>query len=292
MRAALAALLLASLSTPARAQDEYGARGLYPVYESGPQWVIFDKAKVGGAKELAPGGRFLVVGSEGAQLFAVARSSPTYGGACRARKPARLRGALLKGPRSAVGEPVMAVRVPPEFKLTGSKAVFRSLPNAVSEDLYRAHGAELAAASVEEAKAGSFKFSPEDSTAATFLQDPKPEAVTLKIDFAAPVTVEGLGKAFVLVTGAQIGASYRRCLRLVSGKLLGGCAEMPHALMAETSLLRFVSYDPGGNGRPYLLAYTTGAPLWGHERWGFVLRAAGPRLFLRDAMDPRCRDGF
>jgi hypothetical protein len=255
--------------------------------------VVFDKAKVGGAKELAPGGRFLVVGTVGAQLFAVARSSPTYGGACRARKPARLRAALLKGPRSAVGEPVMAVKVPETFKLSGSKAVYRALDNAVGEDLYRELGAALAAASVEEAKAGAFKFGPEDSAAAAFLQDPKPEAVTLKIDFAAPVVVEGLGKAVVLVTGAQISSSYRRCLRLAAGgKLLGGCAEMPHALMAETSLLRFVSYDPGGNGRPYLLAYSTGAPLWGHERWGFVLRAGGPRLFLRDAMDPRCRDGF
>ena len=62
--------------------------------------------------------------------------------------------------------------------------------------------------------------------------------------------------------------------------------------MAETAQLRFVSYDPSGKGGPLLLAYSKEAPLWGHERWGFALRAAGARLFLRDAMDPRCREGF
>jgi hypothetical protein len=67
---------------------------------------------------------------------------------------------------------------------------------------------------------------------------------------------------------------------------------MPHDLMSETAQLRFVAYDPGGNGSPFLLAYTKGEPLWGHERWGFVLRGGGARLFLRDAMDPRCREGF
>ena len=67
---------------------------------------------------------------------------------------------------------------------------------------------------------------------------------------------------------------------------------MPHDLMAETAQLRFVAYDPGGKGSPFLLAYTRGEPLWGHERWGFVLRASGARLFLRDALDPGCREGF
>ena len=97
----------------------------------------------------------------------------------------------------------------------------------------------------------------------------------------------------VLVTGAQISNSFRRCLRLADGdKLIGDCVEMPSDLMAETALLRFVSYDPSGKGGPLLLAYTKDAPLWGHERWGFALRSSGARLFLRDAMDPRCREGF
>ncbi|MBI4060511.1 MAG: hypothetical protein HY403_03690, partial [Elusimicrobia bacterium] len=82
-------------------------------------------------------------------------------------------------------------------------------------------------------------------------------------------------------------------LRLADGgRLLGPCVEMPHELMSETAQLRFVSYDPSGGGSPFLLAYTHGEPLWGHERWGFVLRRGGARLFLRDAMDPRCREGF
>ena len=48
----------------------------------------------------------------------------------------------------------------------------------------------------------------------------------------------------------------------------------------------------GGGGNPYVLAFTPEEPLWGHERWGFVVRASGPRLFLTDAMDRRCREGF
>ena len=67
---------------------------------------------------------------------------------------------------------------------------------------------------------------------------------------------------------------------------------MPHDLMAETAQLRFVAYDPSGKGSPFLLAYTRGEPLWGHERWGFQLTAKGPRLFLHDALDPRCRESF
>ena len=79
---------------------------------------------------------------------------------------------------------------------------------------------------------------------------------------------------------------------LLARKLIGDCVEMPSDLMAETALLRFVSYDPSGKGSPLLLAYTKDMPLWGHERWGFALRSSGARLFLRDAMDPRCREGF
>ena len=103
----------------------------------------------------------------------------------------------------------------------------------------------------------------------------------------------GLKAPVVLITGAQIGGTYRRCLRLADGdKLIGPCAEMPHDLMAETTQLRFITYDPSGKGSPFLLAYTRGEPLWGHERWGFVLRSSGVRLFLRDALDPSCRAEF
>ena len=291
----LPALLAGALARPAAAQEEYGARGLFPVYDYAGQWTIYDKtAQKGGAQALKPGNRFLVVGSEGAELFTVARASAAWGGACRARQPVRLRAALLKGRGSAVGDPVLAVKVPARFSLKGSNARYRSLPNAVSEELYRSLGPGLSAAALEEARSGEFKFKPDDNGAAGFMADPKPEAVLLKIDYATPARVAGLKEPIALVTGTQISNSCRRCLRLADeGRLLGGCVEMPHDLMGETALLRFVSYDPSGKGAPLLLAYTKEpAPLWGHERWIFLLRPTGPKLLLRDAMDPRCREGF
>lgn len=289
-----ALLLAAVLCAPAAAQEEYGARGIFPVYETGGQWAVFDKTtRRGGAAALAPGGTFLVVGDQGAGLFALARSSPTYGGACRGNKPARLRAGLLKGPRSMVGAPVIAVKVADAFSLKGSRALYKALPNAVDEPLYRLLGPALSAAAMVEAKNGAYRFKPDDASAAAFLADPAPEKIALKIDWASPVAIAGLKDTVALVTGAQISSAYRRCLRLAHGdKLLGDCVEMPHDLMAETALLRFVIYDPGGKGQPFLLAYTPNEPLWGHERWGFALRPAGPRLFLRDAMNPRCREGF
>lgn len=289
-----ALLLAAVLAAPAAAQDEYGARGIFPVYRAAGQWLVFDKtAGKGAGAALLPGGTFLVVGDEGAGLFSLARSSPTYGGACRGHKPLRLKAGLLKGPRSQVGSPVIAVKVPARFSLKGSRAVYKPLPNAVDEPLYKRLGAALSAAAVAEAKDGAYRFKPDDEGAAAFLADPRPEKVVLKIDWASPVAIAGLKDTVALVTGAQVSSAYRRCLRLAHGdSLLGGCVEMPHDLMAETALLRFVVYDPSGRGQPFLLAYTPEEPLWGHERWGFALRAAGPRLFLRDAMDPRCRGAF
>ena len=192
-----------------------------------------------------------------------------------------------------MGDPIIAIKVPESFTLKGSNALYAPLPNAVEEDLYKSLGPALTAATVEEAKTGSFRLRPDDAGAAAFLSDPQPEKILLKIDYASHPRIAGLTAPVVLVTGAQISNSFRRCLRLADGgRLLGGCAEMPSDLMAETALLRFVSYDPGGKGSPFLLAYTRKAPLWGHERWGSVLRAGGARLFLRDAMDPRCREGF
>jgi len=290
----LVLLLAAALARPALAQDEYGAKGLFPVYDVGGRWLVYDKTTApGGSRALKPGGGFLLIGSEGADLFAVAHASAAYGGACRARKPARLRAAILKGPRKSVGDPILGLKVPEGFTLKGSRAAYKSLPNEVGEPLYQALGAALTAATIEEAKSGAFRFKPDDDGQAAFLADPKPEKVLLKIDYAAKVAVAGLIAPTVLVTGAQISNSFRRCLRLADGDaLVGPCVEMTSDLMAETALLRFVSYDPSGKGSPLLLAYTKDAPLWGHERWGFALRAAGARLFLRDAMDPRCREGF
>ncbi len=287
-------LAAAALASPSAAQDEYGSRGLFPVYQSGNQWVVFDKPrKSGGAKDLLPGSKFLVVGSVGANLFVVARTSAAYGGLCRNKKPVKLRAALLKGPRSAVGDPVIAIKVSDEFQLKGSRARYDALENAVDEPLYALLGSTLTALALEEGKTGAYRFRPDDEAAAAFLADPKAEKVAMKIDFAAHPPVAGLAAPTALVTDAQISYSHRRCLRLADGgRVIGLCVEMPHELMSETAQLRFVAYDPGGNGSPFLLAYTRGEPLWGHERWGFVLRKGGARLFLRDAMDPRCREGF
>lgn len=278
----LLALLLAAL---AAAQTEYGAKGVYPVYETGGQWLIFDKAPSRGkAKPLAVGGRLLVVGSSGSELFHVARASATYGGACRDKKPARLRAALLKGPRSKVGSPIIGIAVPPSFTLRGSRARFRKLANEVGEGVYQRLGEAIKAATLEDAGNGRFPFKEGDGPASP---------LAMKIDFAAPLEVEGLARPLFLVEGTQLGGSFRRCLRLADGdKLIGGCVRMPHDLMAETALLQFVSYDPSGGGNPYVLAFTPEEPLWGHERWGFVVRASGARLFLADAMDRRCREGF
>ena len=290
----LAALLLAAVPRPSRAQDEYGAKGLFPVYDHAGTWIVYDKTTQKGASSaLMPGSRFLIVGSRGANLFSVARTSATYGGACRGRKPLRLRAAILKGPREEVGDPILAIKVPGTFSLKGTRARYADLPNKVDEAVYGSLGAALADATAAEAKDGTFRFKLDDEGASAFLADPRPEKILLKIDYAARPQVAGLADPLVLVTGAQISNSFRRCLRLADGgKLVGACVEMPSDLMAETALLHFVSYDPGGKGSPFLLAYTKEVPLWGHERWGVILRAAGARLFLRDSMDPRCREGF
>lgn len=296
MRSALAAAVLGLLLAPrpASAQEEYGAKGLFPVYDVGGPWLVYDKTTArGGSQALRPGARFLVIGSEGAEVFAVAHSSAAFGGACRAKKPARLRAAVLKGPRGPVGDPILGVKVPPGFKLQGSRAVYQSLPNAVDEPVYQALQAAISQATIEDVKSGAFRFKADDDGAQGFLADPKPEKILLKIDYAAHPKVAGLAAPTALVVGAQVSNSFRRCLRLADGgTLIGSCVEMPSDLMAETALLRFVAYDPSGRGNPLLLAYTKEAPLWGHERWGFALRAEGPRLVVRDAMDPRCREGF
>lgn len=293
-RLVLVLLAVIALSPPSSAQDEYGSRGLFPVYKAGNQWVIFNKPrKSGKVKDLMPGSKFLIVGSIGADIFVVGRTSPTYGGVCRNKKPLKLRAALLKGPRSAVGDPVMAIKIPDNFQLKGSRARYDALENKVDEPLYRLLGSTLTAAALEEGKAGAYRFRADDEGAAAFLTNAKSDKIAMKIDFAAHPPVAGLKAPTALITDAQISSSHRRCLRLADGdRLIGRCVEMPHELMSETAQLRFVAYDPGGNGSPFLLAYTRGDPLWGHERWGFILRANGARLFLRDAMDPNCRASF
>src|SRR5579883_3027334 len=132
------AWLLACPWARAAETSAYGAKGIYPVYETAGQWAIFDKAPRRANDPLALGRRFLVIGSEGAQVFEIARASATWGGACRGRKPLKLRAALLKGPRRAVGRPIIALGVPPGFSLKNSKAAYHALASQVSDATYAA----------------------------------------------------------------------------------------------------------------------------------------------------------
>lgn len=278
-------LALTILVSLARAQLGYGDKGIFPVYEESGQWVVFDK-RPAKPSPLARGRRFLVIGTEGAQVFEVARTSGTFAGACREHKPYRLKAALLKGRRSSIGRPLIAKLVAGDFTPRGSRARYLSLKSQVGETTYAGLTKPLRESALSDARSGAFKL--EDPAAPV-----KPEQVLVKIDFGAKLAVAGLKDPFVFVEETQIGAATRRCLRLADGdQLIGACAEMPRVLLAETDLLEFTAYDPAGQGAPYLLASTKTTPKWGDERWGFVVRSTGPRLFLFDAMDPLCRAGF
>ncbi|MBI5210977.1 MAG: hypothetical protein HY927_13490 [Elusimicrobia bacterium] len=294
-------LILASILAPAQAawpaSESYGAKGIFPVYDVGGEWLVFDK-KDPRKKDsrLKTGSRFLAVGSAGASVFTVAGSTLAYGGACKGNKPQRIRAAVLHGPRREVGIPVIGIAVPGRFSLKGSKAVYRALRNQVAEETYQSLMGSLKKRLGEELSSGEFRLKlPDDAGEGGPPKNTEElaAAAAMKIDFGATVPVAGLPDPFVLVEGSQVLDSYRRCLRLADGKkLVGGCASMPHDLMAETSRLEFVSYDPSGRGQPFILGYTVSQPLWGHERWGFILRRSGPKLFLADSMDIRCREGF
>lgn len=287
-------LLLLAVSA-ASAQDHFGAKGIFPVYETADQWLVFDKRpKVPkGDKKLAVGSKLLVVGSQGAEVFDIARTSGTYGALCRKGKPVKLRAALLKGPRRIVGRPIIGIAVPPSFSLKGSKAVYKALKNETTEATYQKLLEPLKNKVIAEVEQGGYKFKLDDAAAEPFLHAPKPEKIQIKIDFGATVQLKGIQDAFAFVEETQISASSRRCVRLAAGDaLIGGCEEMPRQLMAETDLLQFVSYDPTGRGTPLLLAFTKTTPMWGDERWGYVLRGGGPSLFLKDALDTRCREAF
>lgn len=293
VRGVLLAAVMTFTGSSSRAQENYGAKGIYPVYEQSGSWLIFNKTARGKSPALKPGRKFLIIGGSGAGLFTVEKTSATYGGACSARKPIPLPAAILAGSRAGVGRPVIGVAVPASFTLKGSKARTRALPNQVSEDTYRVLGGVLKEASLSDIKSGDYPFGLDENPPSGFLENPQPETVGSKIDFAARVEVKGLSDAFVLVEGTQVLSSYRRCLRVADGgKLIGDCAEMPHVLMAETSLLEFALYDPSGKGTVYLLASSSAQPLWGEERWALSVSRHGPRLFLRDALDPRCRESF
>lgn len=296
MRIVHTLLLLAALAAAAGAEEAYGSRGIYPVYEADGQWLIFNRGgkKIKPDSPLALENRFLIVGSKGAGLFTVARASLVYGGACKDRKAVKLAAALLKGAREAVGSPIIGIHVPETFSLKGSRAEYLPLSSQVSEDTYKNLKDALTRSAIEDIRSGAFHFKLDDAPAPEFLQNPKPESIAMQIEFAAKIPLAGLADPFILVEGTQVMGTYRRCLRLAAGgKLIGGCIEMPRTLMAETALLKFVAYDPSGRGTsPFVLAFTPEQPLWGHERWGFLVKNSGPRSFLMDAMDLRCREAF
>jgi hypothetical protein len=294
MRAFLLLLPLLAAAPSARAQVGYGDKGIFPVYETSGQWVVFDKRPSKTGPALAKGKRFLVIGTEGEQLFEVARASGTYGGACRDHKPAKIRAALLQGPRRAVGRPLIAIAVPAKFALKQSRARYLALKSQVGETTYAGLLQPIRDAAAADIQSEKFKLAAEESAEPGGPATPvKAERIQTKIDFGAKLSVKGLRDAFVLVEESAFGASTRRCMRLADGdRLVGDCAEMPRVLMAETERLQFVAYDPSGKGSPYLLALTKTTPKWGDERWGFIVRDSGPRLFLFDAMDPDCRAGF
>ncbi len=155
---------------PAAAQEEYGAKGIYPVYEVGGQWAVFDKKAVRKATPaLALGKKLLVVGSAGAQVFEIARASATYGAVCRNRRPAKARAALLKGPRRGVDRPIIGISVPDSFSLRGSKALYQPLKNQVDESVYQRLLDKLKAATIEDVKSGAYKFKLDDGAAEPFL---------------------------------------------------------------------------------------------------------------------------
>lgn len=286
-------LLVPGTALAASSTRPYGDKGVFPVYRSGKRWVIFDRAPEASGKALERGSRFLVIGSRGASVFRVSRTSNTYGGACREGKPIALRSAILRGRRRKVGDPVIAIKVPKRFSLKGSKARFSPLSNEVSEETYRALDGLLRDKTMKDLRSDNFPVRFEDRGEVAKIEKPGPREIQMKFDFWAKLHVLGLKDAFALIEGTQVLGSYRRCLRLIDGETpVGECVVMPHDLMAETSRLRFVSFDPSGKGKPYLLAYTKSEPLWGHERWAFIVRKEGPRLLLNDAMDIRCRAAF
>lgn len=269
--------------------------GIFPVYEAGGRWMVVERP---GAKRLVRRGtELLVIGSKGVERFHAAQSTRTYLAACEGPKPVPTTAFLLSAGSARsfakVGTPVIAIFLKKGAKVDPSRAAFRPLPNQAREAVYRRLEEPLREAVLADVSSGAFPIAADDPEGQLLARNPNPEKLQMKIDFASRIGYRGLPEAFLLVEGVQVSRAYRRCLRLFSGeKPLGACAEMPHQLMTETRGLEFVAYDPDGRGRPFLLAYTEAEPLWGHERWGFQLTDEGPRLFLRDALDPRCRAAF
>ncbi|MFA6028778.1 MAG: hypothetical protein WC969_02865 [Elusimicrobiota bacterium] len=280
---------------PKTAEPRRSSSNIFPVYAFDGRWLLLDRSA--GKGRIAKGSRLLVIGSAGIEEFTAAKSSANWGAACTDRKPSRVRAWWLKGESreafATVGTPVVAILLKENAAFDLSKAHFYALKNEVRESIYQRLDFAIRKANVEDLKTGSFAVKPGDDEGRNFAADPDPLRLQMKIDFGSRLRVKGLKDAFLLVEGTQVSQTYRRCMRLFEGKdMLGGCVAMPNVLMAETRALEFVAYDPTRGGSPFVLAYTTKEPLWGHERWGFRVTPQGPLPFLMDALDPRCRENF
>ncbi|HAH07222.1 MAG TPA: hypothetical protein DCM05_11990, partial [Elusimicrobia bacterium] len=265
--------------------------GIFPVYPEGGRWLVVDRSP-GGKKgsKVAEGMGLLIVGSKGIAEFAVGKSSWTFGASCSKNRPSRTLAWKVAGRKAAflkVGAPIVAILLKPGTVYDVSQALFTPLKNEVGESVYKKLDFAIRKTNVSDLKEGAFPILPDDQDGAALAREADPLRLQMKVDFASPVQVKGLKDPLVLIEGTQVSNSYRRCLRLFEDKEpLGGCVEMPHVLMTETRQLDFVAYDPSRAGSPFVFAYTTEAPLWGHERWGFQVNAQGAKLFLRDALDP------
>ncbi|MFH2202374.1 MAG: hypothetical protein ABIJ96_04625 [Elusimicrobiota bacterium] len=271
--------------------------GIYPVYEAGGRWMLVDREPQMSRRRVRQGSLLAVIGSSGVDVFRVGGTTRTWIAACEGRHPVPRTAYLLTAGSAkkfaAVGTPIIALLLPKGKTFDKKRSWFYPLRNEVKEQTYQKLQDAIRAAVVSDLRSGAFQIDVTDEKGHAFAKDPDPQAVQFKIDFGSKIRYLGFADAFVLVEGTQISQTYRRCLRMFNGiKPMGDCEEMPHELNVETRQMQFVAYDPNRRGRPYIFAYTKTQPLWGHERWGFRITDQGPELFMRDALDPRCRAGF
>ncbi|MBI4345835.1 MAG: hypothetical protein HY553_03205 [Elusimicrobia bacterium] len=267
------------------------APGIYPVYDLPQGWLLFDRG--GKPKAIGAGTPFVVVGSKATGVLTVSGTA-SVDAACVKGKPGKANAYVLGGRGAdALGTPIIALRIPKGQRVDTRAAKLYRLVNEVSDETYTRYGQALKESIIEDVKSGAFLFKVDDSLGEVYARNPDPEKIQLKIDFGSKVRIGGVRHALVLVEGANISRTFRRCVRLFADDAaVGECADMPSDLMTETQTLEFVAYDPSGRGQPFMLAYTTREPLWGHERWGYRLSKGGAKRFLMDALDPKCRERF
>lgn len=269
-----------------------GAASIHPVYPSDAGMILVDRRPGAWKKGYKKNSPFLVVGSRAAAILSVVKATSTWEAACKGKKHLTLPAYVLGGRDAGrIGDPIIAIFLKKRSAVDTRRAQFKRLGNQVNEDAYRDFLDSVKAITSKELTSGDFVIDPGDDYGRQLASQPNAEHQLHNFDFGAQLKLAGIQDAFFMVDRIQFSKTLRRCVRLfINGKAAGGCAPMPHQLMAETNLLEFVSYDPNGTGQPFLLAYTPKAPLWGHERWGFQVSRRGPKRFMMDALDPKCRE--